>query len=87
MALREVAKLNDLYPSTTTKVDLNIRHVEQSLKELEKMSTEELLALAGEDADILELPTTIEGEYVEVEEEVVSVGTQGKTSVMAIEDV
>jgi hypothetical protein len=86
MALREIAKLNDLYPSATTKVDISIAHVERSLKELEGLSTEKLLQLAGEDADILEMPDTIEGEYREVEE-VIGVGTQGKTSVMEIEDV
>ena len=87
MALREVAKLNDLYPNATTKVDVSITHVEQSLKELEKMSTEELLALAGEDSDILELPSVLEGEYEEVKESVVGTQTQGKTRVMTIEDV
>jgi hypothetical protein len=86
MALREIAKLNDLYPSSTTKVDISIAHVERSLKELEGLSTEKLLQLAGEDADILEMPDTIEGEYREVEE-VIGVGTQGKTQVMPIEDV
>jgi hypothetical protein len=86
MALREIAKLNDLYPSATTKVDISIAHVERSLKELEGLSTEKLLQLAGEDADILEMPDTIEGEYREVEE-VIGVGTQGKTQVMPIEDV
>jgi len=87
MALREIAKLNDLYPSATTKVDLNITHVERSLKELEAMTSEDLLSLAGEDANILELPEAIEGEFVEVEEVERETQTQGKTSVMEIEDV
>lgn len=67
--LREVAKLNDLYPTTTNKVEINHTFVEQKLKDLENLSTEELLKMQGQLPDALELPEPIEGDYVEVEEE------------------
>ena len=68
-ALREVAKLNDLYPTATRKVELDITHHEKTLKELEGMSTAELLQLAGDASDLLSLPDPIEGEYEEIKEE------------------
>ena len=67
--LREVAKLNDLYPTTTNKVEVNHTFVEQKLKDLENLSTEDLLQMQGQLPDALELPEPIEGEYVEIEEE------------------
>jgi hypothetical protein len=86
--LREVAKLNDLYPTTTNKVEVTHTHVEQKLKDLEQMSTEELLQMAGDMPDALELPAPIEGKYEEIEgEEVGNEGTLGNTNdVMAMED-
>ena len=88
MALREVAKLNDLYPGSTTKVDVSITHVEKTLKELQNLPTEELLKLAGENANLLELPEPLEGKYREVEKEEVDSGSEPyeRTSVMPIED-
>jgi hypothetical protein len=87
--LREVAKLNDLYPSQTNKVEIEVTHVEQKLKDLEQMSTEELLAMSGELPDALELPAPIEGEFEEVEEEgeIRNTTTVGNTSMLEITDV
>lgn len=86
--LREVAKLNDLYPSATQKVDVTHTYVEQKMKDLQELSTEELLKLAGDSPDALELPAPLEGEYEEIEEEKVEVGTRGNMNdVMAIKDV
>lgn len=87
--LREVAKLNDLYPSTTNRVEVSVTHVEQRMKDLEQMSTEQLLQLAGELPDTLELPEPLEGEYEEIEEEEKdNPGTVGNTNdVMPIEDI
>ena len=83
--LREVAKLNDLYPTATSKVNVNVTHIEQKLRDLEQMPTEELLRMAGEMPDALELPEPIEGEYEEVREEE---GTAGNTNdVMEIQEV
>ena len=79
--LREVAKLNDLYPSLTNKVEVSVTHVEQKLKDLEQMSTEELLHMQGQMPDSLELPAPIEGEYKKIEEEEVTIeGTVGNTN-------
>ena len=79
--LKEVAKLNDLYPSPTNKVEVSVTHIEQKLKDLENMTTEELLAMQGQMPDALELPAPIEGEYKEIEEEEVTTeGTVGNTN-------
>jgi hypothetical protein len=85
-ALRELSKLNDLYPSTTSKVELSITHVEKTLKELEALPTEDLLRLAGEDVDLLSLPEPLEGKYKEVEEMEVDTQIQRETRVMPMED-
>jgi len=89
--LREVAKLNDLYPNATSTIEINVNQVEQKLKDLELLSTEELLLMANEMPDVLELPEPIEGKYEieeEEEKEKESVGTVGNTNnVMPIEDV
>ena len=87
--LREVAKLNDLYPSTTNKLEINHTFVEQKMKDLEQMSTDELLRMAGDMPDALELPAPLEGKYKEIEEEKgESVGTVGNTNdVMAMDTV
>jgi len=86
--LREVAKLNDLYPSSTQKMEVTHTYVEQKLKDLQELSTEELLQLAGSAPDALELPAPLEGEFEEIEEEKEEVGTRGNMNdVMAIKDV
>lgn len=86
--LREVAKLNDLYPTQTNKVEVNHTFVEQRMQDLENLSTEELLRMSGDMPDALELPPPIEGDYKEVEEEEVeNIGTVGNTNdVMPMED-
>ena len=85
--LREVAKLNDLYPTTTNKVEVNVTHIEQKLKDLEQLPTSELLKMANEMPDALDLPEPLEGEYEEVvEEEKEDLTTMGNTNdVMAME--
>jgi len=59
------------------------------MKDLEQMSTDELLRMAGDMPDALELPAPLEGKYKEIEEEKgESVGTVGNTNdVMAMDTV
>ena len=87
--LREVAKLNDLYPSTTNKVEVSVTHIEQKLKDLEQLPTSELLKMANEMPNALDLPEPLEGDYEEVveeEEEREDLTTMGNTNdVMAME--
>ena len=85
--LREVAKLNDLYPTVTNKVEVNVNHIEQKLKDLEQLPTSELLKMANEMPDALDLPEPLEGEYEEVvEEEKEDLTTKGNTNdVMGME--
>ena len=76
--LREVAKLNDLYPSLHAQIDVNVTQIEQKMNDLKELSTDQLLAMAGEMPNALELPPPIEGEFEEVEEEKVGKGNNTK---------
>ena len=89
--LREVAKLNDLYPTQTNKVEHTHTLVEQKLRDLKELTTDELLRMAGEMPDALELPEPIDGEFVEIgieEEEKENLTTVGNTNkVMALTEI
>jgi len=68
LALKELAKINNLYPNDTNINVLNITNVEQSLGRLRSMSDEELLRLSGHDQTLFALPA-IDVKYEEVEQE------------------
>ena len=75
-ALKEVAKLNDLYPSTNSSITLNLTHVEHSLSQLQGLSDAELIKLSGAAEDMFALPEPIIGEFEEIEE---GKGEEGQT--------
>ena len=71
LTLKELAKINNLYPNESNLTVLNITHVEQTVSKLRSMSDEELLRLSGNDKGMFALPPrvtddTLEGEYTEV---------------------
>jgi hypothetical protein len=78
MTLKEIAKINDLYPKQSESATVTLHHVVHSMDKLQKMDDAQLLKLIGEDAlfDMPQIaqdregviPCTIEGEYEEIEE-------------------
>jgi len=65
--LKEIAKINDLYPKDGNRIEVNLTTVVHSLKALEVMDDEALLSMAGADPGLLSLPV-IEGTFSKVDE-------------------
>jgi len=68
LALKELAKINNLYPNDTNINVLNITNVEHNVNRLKSMSDEDLLQLSGHDKELFALPP-IDAKYEEVNAE------------------
>lgn len=64
MAIRELGKLNDLYPGSRSQVDIVVTKNIDNLKQLQRLPVEELMKLAGEQlAGLLAPPEPLEGVF------------------------
>ena len=67
MTLKEIAKINDLYPKMNDKILVDLSSVVKTMGELQGMNDAKLLEMIGED-NLFDMPEPIEGVYEEIEE-------------------